>query len=104
MKTDVHLSILKSMIESLLQDAKLGKTVAKANLGIEIMESNVISVPVKTFNSKKPLIERSDKFHEDPQLLSKNPNVVNLPPEMETVEAKPMFSISLSIKTNFRIR
>lgn len=37
------------------------------------------------------MIERLDEFREDPQLLSKNPNVVNLPPAMEPVPAKPLF-------------
>lgn len=45
----------------------------------------------KTFKNKKPLIDRLDEFREDPQLLTKNPNIVTLPPNMEPVPAKPLF-------------
>lgn len=48
-------------------------------------------VSVKVYKNKKPLIERLDEFREEPQLLSKNPNVVTLPPEMKPVPAKPLF-------------
>lgn len=32
-----------------------------------------------------------DEFREDPQLLTKNPNIVTIPPNMEPVPAKPLF-------------
>lgn len=45
----------------------------------------------KTYKNKKPLIDRLDEFREDPQLLTKNPNIVTLPPNMEPVPVKPLF-------------
>lgn len=41
--------------------------------------------------NKKPLIDRLDEFTEDSQILTKNPNLVNLPPSMEPISCKPLF-------------
>lgn len=64
---------------------------AKANFVLDAQEEQTIPVPQKVFKSKKPIIERLDEFREEPQLLSKNPNLVSLPPSMEPVPVKPLF-------------
>lgn len=48
-------------------------------------------LPSKTPKNKKPLVERLNEFHENPQYLTKNPNVIPMPPAMEVVPAKPLF-------------
>ncbi|KAH0540819.1 signal recognition particle subunit SRP68 [Cotesia glomerata] len=46
---------------------------------------------VKQTKSKKPLCERLHEYREDPSLLSKQPNVFNLPPPMKSIPCKPLF-------------
>lgn len=64
---------------------------AKANFVLDSQDEHTVTVPTKLYKSKKALIERLDEFREEPQLLSKNPNLVSLPPSMEPVPAKPLF-------------
>lgn len=40
---------------------------------------------------KKPLIDRLNEYTEDQQVLTKNPNIFKLPPEMEPIPCKPLF-------------
>lgn len=83
--------ILKEMLANLIENAAVDRSIALANIKLEQEEENVLPVITKTYKNKKPLIERLDEFREDPQLLSKNPNVVTLPPTMTPVPAKPLF-------------
>lgn len=39
----------------------------------------------------QPLAERLDDYKEEPALLTKNPGVVKLPPEMRPAPCKPLF-------------
>ncbi|XP_022917079.2 signal recognition particle subunit SRP68 [Onthophagus taurus] len=91
LNTKTFTKLLKTMVTNLNENAALEKSVAMANLAIEKSDETPAPVPTKTYKSKKVLAERLDEFREDPQLLSKNPNVVQLPPPMVPVEAKPLF-------------
>ncbi|GJQ83650.1 Srp68 [Trypoxylus dichotomus] len=91
MKTNQYPPMLKEMVTDLAQNAALEKSVALANLAIEKYEETAAPVPVKAYKSKKPLAERLDEFREDPQLLSKNANVINVPLPIPPIEAKPLF-------------
>lgn len=65
---------------------------AQANFILDQTEEPTsIPLPQRQYKSKKPIIERLDEFREEPQLLSKNPNLVTVPPAMEPVPAKPLF-------------
>ncbi|KAF7989372.1 hypothetical protein HCN44_008046 [Aphidius gifuensis] len=46
---------------------------------------------VKQVKSKKPLVERLHEYREDPSLLTKTPNVCNIPPPMQSIPCKPLF-------------
>lgn len=46
---------------------------------------------IKQTKSKKPLYDRLHEYREDPSLVSKQPNVFNLPPSMESIPCKPLF-------------
>ncbi|XP_011314993.1 signal recognition particle subunit SRP68 [Fopius arisanus] len=46
---------------------------------------------VKQMKSKKPLIERLHEYREDNSLLTKQPNVFNIPPPMQSIPFKPLF-------------
>lgn len=37
------------------------------------------------------VVDRLDEFHDNAQYLTKNPNVVPLPPPLEPIPAKPLF-------------
>ncbi|KAF5285524.1 hypothetical protein FQR65_LT13222 [Abscondita terminalis] len=54
-------------------------------------EESPTVVPSKSQMNKVPLIDRLEEFHENPQYLTKNPNIVTMPPAMEPVPAKPLF-------------
>lgn len=92
LNTENYSPIFKEMVKNLEENAALEKTIAAANIKLDEQEEQITpALPTKTYKIKKPLIERLDEFREDPQLLTKNPNVVNLPPAMEPVPAKPLF-------------
>ncbi|KAI4456971.1 signal recognition particle 68 kda protein [Holotrichia oblita] len=91
MKSNQYPSILKEMVVDLAKNAALERSVALANLAIEKYEEIAAPIPQKAHKSKKPLAERLDEFREDPQLLSKNPNVINVPFPVPPIEAKPLF-------------
>lgn len=83
---------LKSKMAELQKDIEMEEIVARAQSVIEdTVEQQPAVVPTKVQKSKKPLIERLDEYREDPQLLTKNPNVVTLPPAMEPIPCKPLF-------------
>lgn len=86
---------LADLLKDLEQNTDVELACAKANYVLEQEEEPTTPVlpekPQKPFKSKKPLIERLDEFREDPQLLTKSPNVVVMPPTMEAVPAKPLF-------------
>ncbi|GLV32934.1 Signal recognition particle 68 [Carabus blaptoides fortunei] len=83
---------LKSRMAELQKDIEMEEIVARAQSVIEDTEEQQPAVvPAKVQKSKKPLIERLDEYREDPQLLTKSPNVVTLPPAMEAIPCKPLF-------------
>lgn len=90
-KTDNYITELSRLLIILKETAETEVANAKANYVLDSQEDQAIPVPQKVYKSKKPLIERLDEFREEPQLLSKNPNLVSLPPSMEPVPAKPLF-------------
>ncbi|XP_063980877.1 signal recognition particle subunit SRP68 [Diachasmimorpha longicaudata] len=46
---------------------------------------------IKQTKSKKPLVERLHEYREDNSLLTKQPNVFNIPPPMQSIPCKPLF-------------
>ncbi|KAL1497686.1 hypothetical protein ABEB36_008605 [Hypothenemus hampei] len=82
---------LSQLIKMVQETADTEMVIAKANYALGIQEDEGVALPQKVFKSKKPLIDRLDEFREELQLLSKNPNLVSLPPNMEAVPAKPLF-------------
>lgn len=68
---------------------------------VEKIESSRMIVRAKSifepeFNEQKeskkpPLIERLDEYYEDPSLLTKEPNIVEIPPPMIPIPCKPLF-------------
>ncbi|CAG9773695.1 unnamed protein product [Ceutorhynchus assimilis] len=91
LKIDNYIAELAQYLTTVKQTAEIEVVNSKANYILDSQEDQTIIVPQKVVKSKKPLIERLDEFREEPQLLSKNPNLVSLPPSMEPVPAKPLF-------------
>nr|XP_023022582.1 signal recognition particle subunit SRP68 [Leptinotarsa decemlineata] len=90
LKKDDFILELKDLLKSVEDKAETDLITAQANFILDKPEDQVL-FPQKVYKSKKPLIDRLDEFREEPQLLSKNPNLVALPPPMEPVPAKPLF-------------
>jgi len=83
---------LIQMLASVIEDVPSELALMRSQAILEQHEDE--SAPVvhnKSQKSKKPLIERLNEFHENPQYLTKNPNIVTMPPTMEPVPAKPLF-------------
>lgn len=79
------------MLTVVKENVEVDIALANANYVLDQEEDQSIQLPQKAHKSKKPLIERLDEFREEPQLLSKNPNLVSLPPPMQPIPAKPLF-------------
>ncbi|KAL4709872.1 hypothetical protein ACJJTC_003835 [Scirpophaga incertulas] len=45
----------------------------------------------RPYKDKKPLVDRLDEYREDTQVLTKNPNIFKIPPQMEAIPCKPLF-------------
>nr|CAH7752565.1 unnamed protein product [Callosobruchus chinensis] len=88
--SSTFISELKELLQKVKDNAAVDTVKAQANFVLD-QEDQGIQLPQKVYKSKKPLIERLDEFREEPQLLSKNPNLVPIPPAMEPVPAKPLF-------------
>lgn len=86
-----HLPELKQLVGHVKENVEIEKAKAQANFVLEKEDENVTLIPQKVYKNKKPLIERLDDFREEPQLLTKNPNLVNLPTNMEPIPVKPLF-------------
>lgn len=86
-----YIAELTKFVDIVKETAETDVANAKANYVLDTQEEQAIPVPQKVFKSKKPLVERLDEFREESQLLSKNPNLVSLPPSMEPVPVKPLF-------------
>ncbi|RZC27682.1 hypothetical protein BDFB_003840 [Asbolus verrucosus] len=82
---------LEDLLKNVKENVDVDKINAQANCVLDLQEDQNIAVPQKVYKSKKPLIDRLDEFREEPQLLTKNPNIVSLPPAMEPIPAKPLF-------------
>ncbi|KAL3273490.1 hypothetical protein HHI36_014931 [Cryptolaemus montrouzieri] len=88
---NIQLAELEELIKHVKQFVEIEKSKAQANFVLEKEDENITIVPQKVYKNKKPLIERLDDFREEPQLLSKNPNLVSLPTSMEPIPSKPLF-------------
>ncbi|CAH1992163.1 unnamed protein product [Acanthoscelides obtectus] len=86
-----YISELKELLQKIKDNAAVDTVNAQANFVLDQDDQQGIQLPQKVYKSKKPLVERLDEFREEPQLLSKNPNLVPVPPAMEPVPAKPLF-------------
>lgn len=82
---------LEKLLNHVKENVEIEKAKAQANFVLEKEDENATIVPQKVYKSKKPLIERLDDFREEPQLLTKNPNLVSLPTNMEPIPVKPLF-------------
>lgn len=82
---------LKQLLVSVKENVEVDIALSKANFVLDQQEDHSVQLPQKAYKSKKPLIERLDEFREEPQLLSKNPNLVSIPPSMEPIPTKPLF-------------
>lgn len=91
LRGDKYIAELSELLSTVKDTAETEVANAKANFVLDSQDDQVVVVPQKVVKSKKPLMERLDEFREESQLLSKNPNLVTLPPNMEPVPAKPLF-------------
>ncbi|ENN74858.1 hypothetical protein HUJ04_003091 [Dendroctonus ponderosae] len=91
LKPSEYIPELSSLVALVKETTETEIANTKANFVLDSQDEHTVTVPTKLYKSKKPLIERLDEFREEPQLLSKNPNLVSLPPSMEPVPAKPLF-------------
>ncbi|KAL0278613.1 UNVERIFIED_CONTAM: hypothetical protein PYX00_000385 [Menopon gallinae] len=82
---------LKKEIADLQAAVEGSKFSAHAHYVLEGEGQEEDNVAVKQPKEKKPLIERLDIYYEDPSLLTKNPNVLKLPPDMKPIPCKPLF-------------
>jgi len=85
-------SELTQMLKSVIEDVPSELVLMRSQSILEQHEDE--STPVvhsKGQKNKKPLIERLNEFHENSQYLTKNPNIVTMPPAMEPVPTKPLF-------------
>lgn len=86
------ISELEQVVKAAKDNVDVDKINAQANCVLDQQQEDYsITVPQKVHKSKKPLIDRLDEFREEPQLLTKNPNIVSLPPPMEPIPMKPLF-------------
>ncbi|XP_030745354.1 signal recognition particle subunit SRP68 [Sitophilus oryzae] len=91
LKLNDYRTELKTFLSIVRDTYEVEVATAQANFVLDAQDDQSLPVPQKSFKSKKPLIERLDEFREEPQLLTKNPNLVSLPPNMTPVPAKPLF-------------
>lgn len=82
---------LQQKLKDLQKDIESEEIIAQAQCVIEDTTEEPSLLPTKSGKSKKPLIDRLDEYREDTQLLTKNPNIVSLPPAMEPIPCKPLF-------------
>ncbi|KAK5641346.1 hypothetical protein RI129_009893 [Pyrocoelia pectoralis] len=82
---------LSEMVEVVIADVPSEIVFVQAQAVLEEEEDEPTTLQGKSKVNKIPLIERLDEFHENPQYLTKNPNIVTMPPAMEPIPAKPLF-------------
>lgn len=82
-----------SKAKKLREDVNSEIYIAQAQCVIEETNEEPTPFPLNKGppKNKKPLLERLDEFTEDSQILTKNPNLVTLPPAMEPIPCKPLF-------------
>lgn len=84
----------KKLVEDLLSLQKnivIAKVSAHAQAILAEEDPEATITSGKRNKNKKPLAERLDEYYEDPQLISKNPNVFRMPPDMQPIPCKPLF-------------
>lgn len=81
---------LTALITTMTTNIDSDILLCRANYATELEQETETPPPSKPYRSKKPLAERLDEFREEPQLLTKNPNIVSQP-TMEPVPVKPLF-------------
>ncbi|KAB0796200.1 hypothetical protein PPYR_10261 [Photinus pyralis] len=84
-------SDLSEMVATVIEEVPSEIVYVQAQSIMEEEQSEPTALQSKSKINKVPLIERLDEFHENPQYLTKNPNIVTMPPAMEPVPAKPLF-------------
>lgn len=85
---------LKEKVLQLRTDIQSSVYVAQAHCVIEDTDETPSEPSMfkdRKILDKTPLIERLDEYREDTQLLTRNPNVVDLPPAMEPIPCRPLF-------------
>lgn len=81
------LTVLKNDIESCMFEVHADSVLEDE----EDDEENKFTASGKAYKDKKPLIDRLDEYREDPQYLTKNPNLIKIPPAIEPIPFKPLF-------------
>lgn len=82
---------LTEELKKLIKTIESCKFSAHAYSILEHVPSNDSTSVGKSQKINKPLYERLDIYKEDPQLLSKNPNIFKITPEMQPIPCKPLF-------------
>lgn len=81
---------LKKAIDQLERSIEGAKCAVHAHSVLQEGQK-IESGAIKQSKSKKPLYERLHEYREDASLLTKQPNVYNLPAPMECIPTKPLF-------------
>lgn len=90
-------SIKKLNNESLVKDLKALQSIIEAYKckahaqSIICEEDEEVVSTTKKYKNKKPLADRLNEYSEDQQVLTKNPNIFKLPPDMKPIPCKPLF-------------
>ncbi|KAL1116023.1 hypothetical protein AAG570_005518 [Ranatra chinensis] len=84
---------LKEQLPPLISKVESAKCICLAQAVLQGSDEAAASSQTgdKKQASKVPLINRLDEYREDPKLLTKQPNVMKLPPDMKPIPCKPLF-------------
>ncbi|XP_077300092.1 signal recognition particle 68 isoform X2 [Arctopsyche grandis] len=82
---------LSEKLEALKKSIISSKCSAHAQSILADEDDEAVTQSGKRQKHKKPLVDRLTEYAEDSNVLTKNPNVFKLPPEMEAIPCKPLF-------------
>lgn len=82
---------MKQKLIELQEEIQNSVYVAQAHAVIQETEEAEDGEGKEKAIDKTPLIERMDEFRDESQILSKKPNLVQLPPVMEPIPCRPLF-------------
>ncbi|MED6265034.1 signal recognition particle subunit srp68, partial [Characodon lateralis] len=77
-------------VQELIAEVNAEKYSLQAAAILDTDETPEVS-PLQQVNDNKPLCEHLDNFHLDKTLVGKHPNLVQFPPEFQTIPCKPLF-------------